>query len=539
MTIRKHLGRLLQTAIIGGLAASAQADKISDFEKSWTSKALAMQRQLDSHAPIINNSILGTHNTYNSEVYRNALRYHDPQQKYSIYDQLRMGARFIELDAHWTAHTHGAPWKWGTDLLLCHSGIGKELGDLDIGCSLKDRRLTDGLQEVRQWLNSNPNEVIILYIEDHTNGKHSVLRQQLNSKLGGKIFQSGGCKPIGDTLTKAQVLEAGKQVILWKDKGCANDGELANMAFSGLGKVSRIWEDGTTVAKIVDLFTSGGGVDRIEAHEVAESFAKGVNIVNLDDMVPGDRIDAAVWSWARNEPNNHGGNQHCAVSTMSGRWDDQSCSANYYFACQSNDTGEWALSFKTGPWNQGSQACAELGNYRFSVPTNSQDNERLKSVKGSMFNVWLNYHDQTQEGVWQIPSQKVYPLLAGYRELRDQRSNLCLDVEGGNRDNGTNVRLWKCNGSDAQKWTYDSSNGFLRSKLGKCLDNRGQTFSNGEIVIWECLDNNNLRFDWVGNSLRSRHDASIAVDAYGDWQGAKVGQWQYHGGKNQQWQWGN
>ncbi|WP_161787409.1 ricin-type beta-trefoil lectin domain protein [Endozoicomonas numazuensis] len=539
MTIKKHLSRLLQSAVIGGLAVSAQADTISDFEKSWTSQALAMQRQLDNHSPIINNNILGTHNTYNSEVYRNALRYHDPQQKFSIYDQLRMGARFIELDAHWTAHTHGAPWKWGTELLLCHSGIGKELGDLDIGCSLKDRRLTDGLQEARQWLDSNPNEVIILYIEDHTNGKHSVLRQQLNSKLGGKIFQSGGCKAIGDTLTKSQVLEAGKQIILWKDKGCANDGELANMAFNGLGKVSRIWEDGTTVAKIVDLFTNGGGVDRIEAHEVAESFAKGVNIVNLDDMTPGDRVDAAVWSWAKNEPNNHNGNQHCAVSTMSGRWDDQSCSANYYFACQSNDTGEWALSFRTGAWNQGSQACGELGNYRFSVPTNSQENEKLKAIKGSMFNVWLNYHDQGQEGAWQIPGQKAYPLLAGFRELRDQRSNLCLDVEGGNRDNGTNVRLWECNGSDAQKWTYDSANGFLRSKLGKCLDNRGQTFSNGEIVIWECLDNNNMRFDWVGNSLRSRHNGSIAVDAYGDWKGAQVGQWQYHGGSNQQWQWGN
>ncbi|MGI9280682.1 MAG: ricin-type beta-trefoil lectin domain protein [Endozoicomonas sp.] len=539
MTIKKHLNRLLQSVVIGGLAVSAQADTISDFEKSWTSQALAMQRQLDNHSPIINNNILGTHNTYNSEVYRNALRYHDPQQKFSIYDQLRMGARFIELDAHWTAHTHGAPWKWGTDLLLCHSGIGKELGDLDIGCSLKDRRLTDGLQEVRQWLDSNPNEVIILYIEDHTNGKHSVLRQQLNGKLGGKIFHSGGCKAIGDTLTKSQVLEAGKQVILWKDKGCANDGELANMAFNSLGKVSRIWEDGTTIAKIVDLFTSGGGVDRIEAHEVAESFAKGVNIVNLDDMTPGSRVDAAVWSWARNEPNNHNGSQHCAVSTLSGRWDDQSCSANYYFACQSNDTGEWALSFRTGAWNQGSQSCAELGNYRFSVPTNSQENEKLKAVKGSMFNVWLNYHDQGQEGVWQTPGQKVYPLLTGFRELRDQRSNLCLDVEGGNRDNGTNVRLWECNGSDAQKWSYDSANGFLRSKLGTCLDNRGQTFSNGEIVVWECLDNNNMRFDWVGNSLRNRHNGSIAVDAYGDWKGAQVGQWQYHGGSNQQWQWGN
>ncbi len=119
-----------------------------------------------------------------------------------------------------------------------------------------------------------------------------------------------------------------------------------------------------------------------------------------------------------------------------------------------------------------------------------------------------------------------------FRELRDGRSNLCLDVEGGNSANDTNVRLWSCNGSIAQKWVYEASNGYMRSAAGKCLDNRGQTHNDGGISIYDCVDSNNLRFDWVGNSIRSRHNRDIAVDAYGDSSGAQVGLWSYHGGSN-------
>ena len=132
-------------ASAGALAMSSTppSDPINDFQNSWAGKALAHQRSIDMNSPLADNSMLGSHNTYNSSVYSDPTRYLDPQQKHSIYDQLRIGARFIELDAHWTAHTHGWPWEWGTDLLLCHSGIGTEWGDLHVGCSLTDRRVSD------------------------------------------------------------------------------------------------------------------------------------------------------------------------------------------------------------------------------------------------------------------------------------------------------------------------------------------------------------------------------------------------------------
>jgi len=398
-------------AMAAGLVASASAfamsstppsDPIKDFQNSWAGKALAQQRNLDVNSPLADNSILGTHNSYNSEAYRTAVAYIDPQQKHSIYDQLRLGARFIELDAHWTAHTHGWPWQWGTDLLLCHSGIGAEMGDLHVGCSLTDRFVKDGLQEVRNWLNENPNEVIILYFEDHTDGHHQELLNLINDKLSGKVYASNGCKSVPNTLTKAQVRAAGKQVVLWKDGGCSDNAGMKNLAFTGLGDISRTWEDRTAVGAI-GAFFSGGSVKNIDAGDVTQAFKNGVNIVNLDDMTHNDgRIEAAIWSWDRNEPNNWGGNQDCALQWGNGRWDDAGCTAVHHFACQNNSDGSWNVSTYAGQWNGGAQACAQLGNYRFAAPTNSQDNEALKAAKGGISHVWLNASDRQSEGTWVV-----------------------------------------------------------------------------------------------------------------------------------------
>ena len=42
------------------------------------------------------------------------------------------------------------------------------------------------------------------------------------------------------------------------------------------------------------------------------------------------------------------------------------------------------------------------GEYRFSVPTNGYDNQRLVEAKSylGVGNVWLNYSDRLTEGQW-------------------------------------------------------------------------------------------------------------------------------------------
>ena len=126
--------------------------KITEYvNESWEARAWALQRSLSLHYPMSQTNEIGTHNSYNSEVYRTATRYLDPQHFHSTYDQLRLGARYIEYDAHWTTKAH-SPTNIETRLLLCHSGFGAEIGNLDLGCSITDRTLRAGLFEIRRWL---------------------------------------------------------------------------------------------------------------------------------------------------------------------------------------------------------------------------------------------------------------------------------------------------------------------------------------------------------------------------------------------------
>lgn len=515
-------------------SSSGKSDPITDFGNSWAGKALTFQSKLDDHTPMSTNNIIGTHNSYNSSVYRDVDSYIDPQQKHSIYDQLRMGARFVELDAHWTYKIDG--FDWGNDLLLCHSGIGKNFGDVHVGCSLTDRYLSEGLQEIRNWLDANPAEVIILYIEDHTDGHHAELRDRLNSKLGGKIYASNGCKDVPSTLTENQVRAAGKQVILWKDSGCSSDSGLKNMAFTGLGSINRTWEDRTNIGALGGFFT-GNAVKRIEANDVREGFKNGSNIINLDDMTYNDgRLEAAIWSWDKNEPNNHGGNQDCAVQWGNGRWDDANCGNSHHFACK-DDNGNWALSNYAAAWTEGNQACSQLaGNYTFAAPSSSPDNEALKTAKAGVTHVWVNMSDRDQEGEWKTPFSAETPV---YKELKDRRANKCLDVDGGKNDNGRNVQLYSCNGSNAQKWFHDRVTGQIKNVMGKCLDIPGNDngVKNGaNVQIWDCHAGAvDQTWDRDGELFRNRKNTNMVIDAFGDDNRDNVGLWSHHGGNNQRW----
>ena len=93
--------------LVVSISEAARADGIDDFNNSWTGLSLAAQRQLDLDAPIADSNIIGTHNSFNSAVYATATSYLDPNQVDSIYNQLRMGARSIEFDVHWTPKTEG------------------------------------------------------------------------------------------------------------------------------------------------------------------------------------------------------------------------------------------------------------------------------------------------------------------------------------------------------------------------------------------------------------------------------------------------
>ncbi|MCO7223349.1 phosphatidylinositol-specific phospholipase C domain-containing protein [Pleionea sp. CnH1-48] len=403
MTLKHRWAKPLAALVALGLSGLVSADSIDNFNNSWVGKTLKAQRNLDVYSPMADNNIPGTHNTYNSEVYRACnfsvgCRYLDPQQKYSIKDQLRMGARFIEIDVHWTRKMESI-FSYPKRLLMCHGF-----------CSLNDKYLTEGLNEIRDWLNSSEsdNQVLILYIEDHMDGRHNDAYNQINARFGNKIYKSNGCRAIPSDLTKADVLAAGKKVVLWGDGGCSGNSNWKNTAFTSLGDIGRIWEDRTTTGTIANVVT-GGKTGHISSGDVTRFFREGANIVNLDDMVMNDgRLEAGIWSWDRNEPNNWGGVQDCALQWGNGRWDDQSCDTYYVFACKNHQDNSWKVTANSGPWSSGQAQCQSLGSqYHFSVPTNSLDNQKLKQAKDNAghSHVWLNHDDRAQEGQWKVEGQ--------------------------------------------------------------------------------------------------------------------------------------
>lgn len=82
------------------------------------------------------------------------------------------------------------------------------------------------------------------------------------------------------------------------------------------------------------------------------------------------------------------------------------------------------------------------------------------------------------------------------------QSNFCLDITQNSSANGTRVGLYTCNGTDAQKWTFD--NGLIRASNNRCLNViDGAQGNNVRLQIWSCSSSDrNMIFALKGNTIR-------------------------------------
>lgn len=89
--------------------------------------------------------------------------------------------------------------------------------------------------------------------------------------------------------------------------------------------------------------------------------------------------------------------------------------------------------------------------------------------------------------------------LEPFVKIFNRKANRCMDINGhdNNLVNGANVQLWDCDdASFDQHWIFNKTTKMFenRADRSKCLDNRGQAYNNGEVVIWNCVDSDNLRW---------------------------------------------
>jgi hypothetical protein len=71
--------------------------------------------------------------------------------------------------------------------------------------------------------------------------------------------------------------------------------------------------------------------------------------------------------------------------------------------------------------------------------------------------------------------------------------NMCMDVSGVAKSNGTKVHSWSCNNAANQSWSYQPGTGQLTdANSGKCLDLPGGNDANGtQLQIYDCNGTNN------------------------------------------------
>jgi len=438
----RQAGAVCRTAVtdgscepVDGRAVSSAA--ITAYQRSWVHRALTLQRQLGERLPILDTQIVHTHNSFNASAYSlngtqppsyyPTLTNQDPNQVYSLTDQLNMDVRFVELDLHWVPSPYGTAATNGYWVTLCH-GDGRQAPTgtwVHVGCTA-DRPAQDGFAELKRWLVAHPSEFVFVYLENQLYDGAPVASQQLahdtaatliQQQLGSLVYRpqgtsSGRCAEAPWTATVATLRAHGARAVLvgncgpgtawpswvfsrgvkWDESGnpttysasdCARDRGARAAEFN----FRRFFEDSTVLA------TAQQSTSQITATTAATMVRCGVNIIGMDQLTTDDpRLAALVWSWAPGQPSRGG----CAVAEPGGRWDSADCGERHRFACR--DTGgHWHVTAAMGPWREGADACqAEYPGSRLAVPMNGYDDTLVPIVGPGVTSttnagVWLAY----------------------------------------------------------------------------------------------------------------------------------------------------
>jgi len=110
------------------------------------------------------------------------------------------------------------------------------------------------------------------------------------------------------------------------------------------------------------------------------------------------------------------------------------------------------------------------------------------------------------------------PPATGATMLQSNFSGRCIDIPGGVPNAGTLLQTYDCNGTDAQKWAFQSD-GTLRA-MGKCMDPAGGALANGTpIQLADCNGNAVQRFTLTAARTLQNVSSGRCVDIK-DWNGS-------------------
>ncbi|MBW3658427.1 MAG: hypothetical protein KY457_07290 [Actinobacteria bacterium] len=379
---------------------------VDAYQGTWQHRAHALQRELGDPLPLRRTTMLATHNSYNAAAYPPTLSGSDPNQQYTITDQLRMDVRVLELDVHWWV----SPEDGGRAPVLCHA-TGPH-----VGCST-DRHLREGLSEIADWLAlpDNAGEVLIVRLENHLDDEeaHDTAAADLEDVLGPYLHRpptDAPCRDFPLELTRDDIRAAGANILLVSDCGQGSAWPALVHAYgdrveAGTTDFTSYPDCGTHFtreehdAKYIRRFEDGTWLStmaadpgpRIDATMAAEMLKCGVNQPSFDHLTPDDpRLTSTVWSWAEAEP--AADTDGCAVHGADARFRAADCtgaSVATHAACRTAEG--WVLR-RAGGLFAAARVCAAAGG-TLGVPRTSEQNEALREAKAAagVETAWLGY----------------------------------------------------------------------------------------------------------------------------------------------------
>jgi hypothetical protein len=392
-------------ALLGVSPAYAASDG------DWARSALADQYELGSSLPLRNAPWVGTHNSFNSRAEMGqTLSAQDSNQQIGLVDQLDQGVRSLELDVHWFPSVRG-----GVAPVVCHAA------ELHVGCSA-EKPLASVLREINEWLTRHPDQVLLLYLEDHLDNEagYDAAAADVESVLAARLFRpkagagQPGCVPLPLDATRSQMRESGAQVAIVSS--CGMGTKWTDVAFDWSktheeerphgyrdfpdcgpnftradydGKLIRYFEDSTQVTRNASVLGQATPDDGITAPTAAAMTRCGVDLLGLDQVVPDDpRFAALVWSWAPGEPRRRPG----CVAQLDARWYSLRCTRRLRVACRLPD-GRWRIPSKIGTHVQAPDICKRRRAV-WDVPRTGFEAQQLRVAqeRARAARVWLRAH---------------------------------------------------------------------------------------------------------------------------------------------------
>ncbi|KAL3667004.1 hypothetical protein V7S43_007949 [Phytophthora oleae] len=421
-----------------GTVCSSVCEKGTASVSSWLNQTLAYQRSLAFSGKLCYAQIPSTHNSAitladgygNRDQLFNANLNADKAYSYlktnnhvlSLTDQLGIGMRWIEIDTHFflddfhTGHcgnlgsnsiqtffdafnTQLAKYGtilWGPELLGCFPSVS--------GIKTTDEVTTrNSMQEVKDWLDANPTELVMVYMDSGSEisrlDKYDDLNTLLTDVFGDLIVPQSVLKSLAsDSWTGGSINEFindGYRVLLLgnEDTGlaynlndfCGGHQVLTTDYIDTLPDSSRKIDGLEIYGNDYFLRTYQAELRYISLSDSAvftqdiKTFLNSSNIGNFvrwnlnlvaTDMVDGAKMSAQAWSWAENEPSTTASGAYVLMNT-SGRWVASTSATKTYKACWSSSSLTWSIVAYAN-------SCA--AGYAYTAPADPYQNYLLKTA---------------------------------------------------------------------------------------------------------------------------------------------------------------